>query len=189
MSPIRKRIVMLLFSLHLLIIGGYALTAALHRVNPEGDPDKGLHLVNMTMKREVRLPWATYCRYTALEADYGFFSPEIGPAMRLSILVLLPGDHLIRFDTPSKSPESNYRYQTSLLALMGRQEWRELVARSHAARAIDRHPEAHAVMVEVHAFAVPTPEEWRGGDRGEWVTAFKAIFANRRQQPETMPDR
>ena len=172
-----RRTIAAFFTLHLLIVGAYSTTAALRRFHRPGSASSEADPVSRT-GRPLLLWWATYCRYTALEADYGFFSPDVGPALDLEVSVLLPGDRLAHFEVPAGGLEASYRYQTALLALMNRAEYRDLVARSHAARALDVHPDALGVKVEVRRFILPSMAEWRKGERGEWQTAFEAVFAN-----------
>lgn len=90
-----------------------------------------------------------YTQYTVMQADYSFFSPNVGPSPFLKIIVE-QNDSLIKFPLDIDKGELGIRLFTSLNAFNNFPEARELMARSWAAFALKKYNKADAITIEYY---------------------------------------
>lgn len=97
----------------------------------------------------------SYTEYTAMQADYAFFSPDVGAAPFLKIKINTATDSFyIPFNI--NRGEEGIRLFTSLNAFNQTPDARELMARSWSAYALRLHKEAKAITVSYYLKIPPT---------------------------------
>lgn len=106
----------------------------------------------------------TYTQYTVMQADYAFFSPDIGSSPFVKILVTAAADS---FYVPFNAGKGEFdiRLFTSLNAFNNAAEARELMARSWSAYVLKEHPEADKIMVSYFIKVPPTYHQYAKGKR------------------------
>ncbi len=111
------------------------------------------------------------------DTDFAFFAPAVASSKRPR-LVFTEGDGQAREVRLDEAPNHEVRVRTATpLSLFLVPELRDPIAASWAARAFDRHPQAHAVTVRVEEHVLPTLKEYRDGKRPQWQPIYDATFA------------
>jgi hypothetical protein len=115
-----------------------------------------------------------------LQADYGFFSPNVASGNRIKIqAVSTAGDSTdVALRLPSN--EIGLRFHTSMTVFRAIKMYRELVARSLAAKAYVVQPDAALVVVSAYDQVLPTRAEYRAARRPEQKLFFQAVFSTSR---------
>jgi hypothetical protein len=111
------------------------------------------------------------------DTNFGFFAPAVASSKRPRF-VLTEGEGQAREVRLDEAPNHEVRVRAaSPLHLFLVPELRDPLAASRAARAFDRHPQAHAVTVRVEEHVLPTMKEYREGKRPQWQPIYDATFA------------
>lgn len=120
---------------------------------------------------------ALYTIYTAMHADYGFFSPEIGSTheLEMEVVDVEGGKHTIGLEPANL--EVAVRFKTLLLIFARDRIYQELVARSIAAYAYERVPAATHITVTVFRHNLPTLEAYRSGELATRVLYFQSAYS------------
>lgn len=115
-----------------------------------------------TLKKLV----TNYTEYTVMQADYAFFSPDVGAAPFLKIKVNTASDSFYVPFNVSKG-EEGIRLFTSLNAFNQTPDARELMARSWSAYALRLYKNANAITVSYFLKLPPTIHQFatEGGDK------------------------
>ena len=113
---------------------------------------------------------------TVLQADYGFFSPDIAPDTRIEVKVVSAGGRIETVPLDLPNSEIGLRFHTSITAFTSFQTYRELVARSLAANVYNARPDAGFIIVSAFRYLLPTREEYRSGTRPSEECFFQAKF-------------
>src|ERR1035441_3680363 len=108
---------------------------------------------------------SVYGAYTGASNAYGFFSPAVPSARRLSVRALC-GDRSIPVELPLYG-ESRNRL-TTITSLTVYKQIEQAVVGSLGAYAFGKSPCATAVLVEIEYFGVPSLADYRRGDHPRW---------------------
>ena len=130
-----------------------------------------------------RFPWLaavveTITQLTVLQADYGFFSPNIASDTRVEITVSRPGGGEFRaVPAVFANREVKLRFHTSTAAFKAFGAYREVLARSLAAKVYTTHPDAAFIVVTAYDYRLPTMAAFRQGQRPTEEAFFRASFS------------
>ena len=130
-------------------------------------------------------PWLaviveTITEATVLQADYGFFSPNIAAGNRLTVRTVTVDGDTTNVPLPLPGNEVGLRFHTSMTVFRSIPAYRELVARSLAAKATTLHPDAAEVVVSAYEHVLPTRAQYRARQREGETLFFQAVFATSR---------
>ncbi|MFY8063310.1 MAG: hypothetical protein ACOVN2_06335, partial [Usitatibacteraceae bacterium] len=117
----------------------------------------------------------------------GFFSPNIASGSRLAIqTVNVRGDTTL-VALPLPGNEVGLRFHTSMTVFRSTPTYRELVAKSLAAKAIAMQPDAAEVIVSAYDHVLPTRAQYRARKREHEMLFFRAVFTTSRGRDTAMP--
>ena len=115
-----------------------------------------------------------YTEYTVMQADYAFFSPDVGYSPFVKLKVQQNTDSFyIPFEPKG---EAGIRFFTSLSAFSNTPEARELMTRSWAAYALGKHPLANIITVSVFVSLPPTIAQFRHGQAAKDSLIFEVKY-------------
>jgi hypothetical protein len=121
---------------------------------------------------------AWYGAMSGAQANYGFFAPDAVWQARATFHLEDAKGHTWTDTIERKSAgnESNLRLGGLVdNQFAGGPPDREQV-RSWAAGMLARHPTAKTVRVQVESYQTPSMEQFRAGERPEWVTIYEETF-------------
>ena len=105
---------------------------------------------------------SNYTAYTVMQADYAFFSPDVGAAPYLKIKINTPTDSFyMPFDLAKG--ETGLRLFTSLNAFNQTPNARELMARSWSAYTLKSYKNADAITISYFLKISPTIKQFASG--------------------------
>lgn len=105
---------------------------------------------------------SNYTEYTVMQADYAFFSPDVGAAPFLKIKINTAADSFYMPFNVAKG-ETGIRLFTSLNAFNQTPDARELMARSWSAYALKSYRNADAITVSYFLKIPPTIKQFASG--------------------------
>ena len=158
----KYKILVALVCIHLLVV----FIRSVNTINPE----KNL-IENITLNVLLN----TYTQYTVMQADYAFFSPNVGSSPLLKIKVKTPRDSFY-FPFNIRDNEMGIRLFTSLNAFNNSPEARELMARSWAAYALSKQDKAQEITVSYFIKTPPTMQQFAQGKRAVDTLLFEAKY-------------
>jgi hypothetical protein len=129
-----------------------------------------------------RFPWLAsvvepITQITVLQADYGFFSPNIASDTRVEVTVALPGSDFKPVPPVFPNREVKLRFHTSTAAFKAFGAYREILARSMAAKVYTTHPDAAFIVVTAYDYRLPSMAAFRQGQRPSEEVFFRASFS------------
>lgn len=168
MTP-RARILLIIFAaFHLGLIALKAL----------GGISKDDHVLKNT--GPLRILAEAWTQVTVMQADYGFFSPVVSSDVLLEATIDFADGTSIVHPITSSNGEVALRLHASLSAFSNIPEFRELLARSHAARILDQYQAATLITIRAHDYVLPNMEAWRAGQRPGRSLMFEAAYLTER---------
>jgi len=158
--PVVHRVIVVLCVLHLLFV----LMSSV-KIQP------------FTKGASLRRLLDTYGGYSGAGNSYGFFAPGVLSDRRAVVHVYLPSIQAWRTVLEQGGNNETSLAISTASNLLAREELRDLVAASWAARVIRHHTEASASIVEVQAYLIPTVRDYQKGARPDWITTHLLPFA------------
>ena len=129
-----------------------------------------------------RFPWMeviveTITQISVLQADYGFFSPDIAPDTRLEITVARKGGPPRPVCMSFPNREIKLRFHTSVTVFRMFGPYREILARSLAAKAYTANPNAAFIVVTAYDYRLPSRAAFRRGEQSSEEEFFQVSFS------------
>lgn len=163
-----RRLMVVAVLLHLTAIGSVAMYRAVTpRETPSETETPGIAF------SVVRL----YTLCAVLNADYGFFTPEIGAAQELELEVINAAGVSQSVALAPDNREVQVRFNAMLLIFTRDRPFQELVARSIAALVYREFPHAVQIRVSLYRFDLPASADYRAGERPTRTLFFRSIYA------------
>jgi hypothetical protein len=117
-----------------------------------------------------------YGAMTGADNTYGFFAPDVAEEARGFLTITDPDGRSWTEPVVEGDNEEVRLRLSSMYGVAAGGEQRRGLAASWAARAFGRHPEARVITVRIDLYEVPTMEDYRDGDRPEFVTIYERSF-------------
>jgi hypothetical protein len=117
-----------------------------------------------------------YGAVSGADSGYGFFAPGVASETRARFTLK---DAEGRTWTEELQASSNHEVEIrlgSMVSTASSEGVRRKLAASWAGKLFATHPEAVSVQVQVEFYELPAMEEYRDGDRPQWVTEYEAEF-------------
>lgn len=122
----------------------------------------------------------TYCNLSGTFRDYTFFAPGVASALKAAFLVEdTAGGEPTLVSFGAESREISFRYGSIMRSGMQDERGRDLFAQSWSALVLGNRPSAESVTVMVERMIVPSMEEYRRGQRPQWVPVYAGKFSRR----------
>jgi len=118
-----------------------------------------------------------YGEYSGSNNGYGFFAPSVASPWDVRFSIYADGEGWVEGASPEGNNEVRLRFHT-VLGSLSKDELREPVAASLAAKKFTSYPRAELINTHVRVLDLPTMEEYRAGQRPEWVTVNVYSFAH-----------
>jgi hypothetical protein len=119
-----------------------------------------------------------YSQLTGASSRFSFFAPGVAPETKVSFEVRKASGEVLVDDFTTGNEEMNLRVH-SMMIRFGLKDIQDSLVRSWAAVMFGRHPDARSVTVIVHAFALPSMEGYRAGERPAWREQYRAVLERR----------
>ncbi len=118
-----------------------------------------------------------YTQLAVMQADYSFFSPNIAPDFILSVTMQKPDGQWVSSEVPVPNTEVEKRLHSCLLGIQRiPADLQQIIAKSWAARVLDKHPEARFIRVKVIRQKQPSMTDYNKGVRCKPEIVLDVLF-------------
>ncbi len=117
-----------------------------------------------------------YSTATVLQAKYGFFSPNVSSDSAIEILVYDAKNKAHSFQLPANNQEIKLRLHTSYTAFALATDAQDLIARSWAAMAWEKYPDAKRIIINAYSYQLPTMEQYAKGVKPSYYRYYQTTF-------------
>ncbi len=117
-----------------------------------------------------------YSTATVLQAKYGFFSPNVSSDPSVQILVYDSKNKVHPFHLPAANHEIALRLHTSYSAFALASDAQDLIARSWAAMAWEKYPDAKRIIINAYSYQLPTMEQYVKGVKPSYYRYYQTTF-------------
>jgi hypothetical protein len=117
-----------------------------------------------------------YAAVSGADSGYGFFAPGVASETRATFTLT---DNAGRTWTEAFDAAGNQEVQLrlgSMVSTAASPSMRRKLAASWAGKFFAIHPEVQSVLVRVEYYDLPQMDEYRDGERPEWVTEYEVEF-------------
>lgn len=127
-----------------------------------------------------------YLHAAGIDAGYGFFAPNIPSNYKIVFELHYP-DGRVDYDIPSVASRASGLRLTGLLDFLAEtdsEEVRSFMLKTLTESAWREHPEVTSIETLLGVGVLPTPEEYRHGQRERYEVMSRYSFAFRKRSPD-----
>ena len=139
-----------------------------------------ISIISFNIERHIPRPllqtikW--YSTATVLQAKYGFFSPNVSSDPSVQVLVYDSKNKIHNFHFPAANHEIELRLHTSYSAFALAADAQDLIARSWAAMAWEKYPDAKRIIINAYSYQLPTMEQYAKGVKPSYYRYYQTTF-------------